>query len=62
MNLIINQVIFCKKLGDVVDNDVVKDTKFNTLKTKVNNSDKKVTEADATTLIYFNQYNTNKQN
>ena len=26
-----------KKLSDVVDNEVVKNTKFNTLKTKVNN-------------------------
>ena len=30
-----------KKLSDVLDNEVVKNTKFNTLKTKVNNLDKK---------------------
>ena len=49
-----------KKLSDVVDNEVVKNTKFNTLKTKVNNLEKKI--PDATTLIYINQYNTDKQN
>ena len=46
-----------KKLSDVVDNEVVKNTNFNTLKTKVNNLEKKIT--DATTLIHINQYNTN---
>ena len=30
-----------KKLSDVVDNEVVKNAKFNTLKTKVNNLEKK---------------------
>ena len=49
-----------KKLSDVVDNEVVKNTKFNTLKTKVNNLEKKI--LDATTLIRLNQYSTNKQN
>ena len=29
-----------KKLSDVVDNEVVKNTKINTLKTKVNNLEK----------------------
>ena len=29
--------VHLKKLNDVVDNEVVKNTKFNTLKTKVNN-------------------------
>ena len=48
-----------KKLRDVVDNEVVKDTKFNTLKTKVNNLEKKI--PDGTTLIPVNQYNTDKQ-
>ena len=48
-----------KKLSDVVDN-VVKNTKFNTLKTKVNTLGKKI--PDATTLIHINQYNTDKQN
>ena len=49
-----------KKLSDVVDSEVVRNTKFNTLKTKVNNFDKKI--PDATTLIHTNQYNTYKQN
>ena len=30
-----------KKLSDVIDNEVGKNTKFNTLKTKVNNLEKK---------------------
>ena len=30
-----------KKLSDVVDNEIVKNTKLNTLKTKVNNLNKK---------------------
>ena len=37
-----------KKLSDIVDNEVVKNKTFNTLKTKVNNF----------TLIHINQYNT----
>ena len=41
-----------KKLGDIADNEVVKNTKFNTLKTKVNNIEKKI--PDATTLIHIN--------
>ena len=48
-----------KKLSNVVDNEVVENTESNTLKTKVNNLDKKI--PDATTLIDINQYNTNKQ-
>ena len=47
-----------KKLIDVVDNEVVKNTKFNTLETKVNSLEKKID--DATTLIQTNQYNTGK--
>ena len=47
-----------KKVSDVVDNEVVK--KFNTLKTKINNLEKRI--PDATTLIHINQQNTNKQN
>ena len=43
-----------KKIGDAVDKEVVKNTKFNTLKTKVNKIDKK-------TLIYINQYIPDKQ-
>ena len=49
-----------KKLSDVVANEVVKNTKFNALKTKVNTLEKKI--HDATTLIHINQYNTEKQN
>ena len=49
-----------KNLSDLVDIEVVKNTKLNTLKTKANNLDKKI--PDATTLIHANQYNTNKQN
>ena len=41
-----------EKLNDVVDNEVVKNTKFNTLKTKVNNLENKV--PDATPLIHIN--------
>ena len=40
-----------KKLSDVVDNELVKNIKFNTLKTKVNNLEKKI--LDATTLIHI---------
>ena len=49
-----------KKISDVADNEVVKNTKFNTLKNKVNNLEKKT--SDATTLIHINQCNTDKQN
>ena len=49
-----------KKLSDVVDNEVVKNTKFNTLKTKVNTLEKKIN--DAISLIKVNQYKTDKQN
>ena len=48
------------KLNDVVDNEVVKNTKFNTLKTKVNDLENKI--PDASTLIWLNQYNTDKKN
>ena len=49
-----------KKLSDVVDNEVVKNTKFNILKTKANKLEKKTPYT--TTLIHINQYNTDKQN
>ena len=42
-----------------MDNEVVKKTKFSTLKTKANKIDKEI--PDATTLIHINQYNTDKQ-
>ena len=35
-------LINLKELSDVVDNQVVESTKFNTLKTKVNNLEKKI--------------------
>ena len=41
-----------KKLSDVVDNEVIKNTNFNKLKTKVKKVEKKI--PDATTLIYIN--------
>ena len=49
-----------KKLSDVKDNDVIKNTNFNTLKAKVNNLEKK--SPHGTTLIHINQYNTDKKN
>ena len=49
-----------KRLSDVVDNEVIKNTKFNTRKKKADNLDKKI--PDATTLIDIKQYNTDKQN
>ena len=49
-----------KKLSNVVDNEVVENTKFNTLKTKVKDLENKIPEA--TTFINLNQYNTDKQN
>ena len=50
-----------KKLNDVVDNEVVKNMKFNMLKTKVNNLEKKIPDP-TTQLILINQHNTDKQN
>ena len=49
-----------KKLSDLVDKEVVNNTKFSTIKTKVSSIEKKI--PDATTLIYINKYNTRKQN
>ena len=43
--------VHLKKLSDVVDNEVVKNTKFNTLNTKVNNLEKK-----NSWYSYFNSY------
>ena len=47
-----------KKLSDVVDNELAKNTKFNKLKRKLNSLQKKI--PDATALIRINQYNTDK--
>ena len=41
-----------KNLSDVEVNEVVKNTKFDKLKTKVNNLEKKI--PDATTIIHIN--------
>ena len=49
-----------EKLSDTVDNEVVKHIKFNTLKTKVNNLDKTI--SDTTTLIHIKYFNTDKKN
>ena len=45
--------VHLKKISDVVDNEVVNNTKYNTLKTKVNSLEKKI--LDATTLIHVSQ-------
>ena len=45
-----------KILIDVVNNKVVENTKFNTLKVKINTLEKKIPHA--TTLIHINQCNT----
>ena len=48
------------KIGsDVLANEGVKNTKFNTLKTRVNSLETKI--PDATSLIHINQYNIDKQ-
>ena len=47
-----------KKLSDVVDNEVVKNSKFNTLNTKVNGLENKI--SNPTSIVYINQYNTDK--
>ena len=49
-----------KKLSDIVHNEVIKNTKFNTLKTKANNLENKIPHV--VTLIHVNQYNKHKQN
>ena len=54
-----NVSVYLKNLSDLIDNEVDKNTKLNTLKTKVNNLEKKI--AEATTLIHINQYNTDKK-
>ena len=48
-----------KKLSDVVSQEVVKKMVYNKLNTKINNLENKI--PDATTLIFKNQYNTDKQ-
>ena len=52
-----------KKVSDTVDNEVIKNAKLNTPKTKVEKTDASLESKihDATALIHINQYNTNKQ-
>ena len=47
-----------KKISDAVSKEVVKNTKFNKVNTKVNNLENKI--PDATTLIHVNHYNKDK--
>ena len=49
-----------RKLSDAVNNEVVKNTQYNTLKTKINSLEKKT--PDGTTLIHINQHDTDKLN
>ena len=49
-----------KKLSDVVDKKVVKNTKFNKQNAKVNNWEEKIPKAS--TLIKTNKCNTDKKN
>ena len=54
-----NVLVDFTKVIDLVDKWVVKNTKFDTLNTKVNNLEKKI--PSMTTLIYINQYKTDEQ-
>ena len=49
-----------KMLSDVIENEIVKKTKFSTISAKVNILENKI--SDTTTLVHINQYNTDKQN
>ena len=49
-----------KKFSDIVNKEIVKNKKNYTLKIILNSLEKKI--PDATTLIYINKYNTDKQN
>ena len=48
-----------KSLSDVIDNEVVKNTKFNTLKAKENKIDKKI--PDSSIFICIDEYKTDQQ-
>ena len=52
-----------KKVSDTVDNEVVKNSKLNRPKTKVEKTDASLENKihDTTTLIHINQYNTDRQ-
>ena len=63
----LNDLYVCKlktvpvpNLIDVVDNEVIKNIKLNILKARVNNLENKI--PDASTSIYINQCNTDKEN
>ena len=49
-----------KKISDAVDNEVVKNTKFNKLKTKINDLEKKIPYGAI--VIHINQCDTVKEN
>ena len=51
-------LIDLKKLSNVVDKEVIKNTKLNKLKTNVDNLEKKIQLLDSTTLIHITQCNT----
>lgn len=51
--------IFFKKMIDVLRKEVIEKTKYAKLNSKVNNLKNK--NPDASTLVYMNQYNTDKQ-
>ena len=57
---IINSVLKINPWTYKINNEIVKNRKFHTLKTKVNNLAKEIPEE--TTLIHINQYNADKQN
>ena len=45
--MLVNSPVYSKKLCGVVDHEVVKNTIFKTLKTKVSNFEKKIPDATA---------------
>ena len=57
-----NVPVGLKKLSDVVVNEVVQNTNFNTRNTKVNNLENKIPDTNTYWFIHINQYNTAKQN
>ena len=60
MNKLKNVPVTLKKLSDVVSNEVVKNTKFNKLNTKVDNLENK--SPNVSTLPQTTQSNTDKHN
>ena len=51
--------ILVMTLTDVVDNEVIANIKLNTLKTKINNAEKKILHKNE--LIHINQYSKDEQ-